>query len=63
MTGSPLSEGLDQWQTQGRVPGFRPPPPYFYTKLRPEEPKNFFLETAPPPAPLSQGLDDRLPLI
>ena len=35
-----------------------PPPPYFWTKLRPEGPKNFF-KTAPPP--LSQGLDDPPP--
>ena len=58
---------LFQWQTQGRVPGFRPPP-YFYTKLRPEEPKNFFWRLPPPPpppclrvwmtgSPLSEGLD------
>ena len=31
-------------------------PPYFWTKLRPEGPKNFFLR---PPPPLSQGLGDR----
>ena len=47
-----------------------PAPPYFSTKLRPEEPKIFFLEIALPhpylrvwttctplPPPLSQGLD------
>ena len=43
-------------------PGERPaPPPYFSTKMRPREPKNIFLETAPPPRPLSQGLNDRPP--
>ena len=44
---------------EGR-PGTPPPPapPYFETKLRPEGPKKYFLETGPP---LSEGLD--LPLI
>ena len=36
-----------------------PPPPYFWTKLRPEELKNIFLETGP--SPLSKGLDDHSP--
>ena len=47
-----------QWQIQGRGPG-GPPPPYFRTKLRPEGPKKFFLETSPPP--VSKGLVDRPP--
>ena len=39
-----------QWRTQGR--GSAPPPPYFWTKLRPRGPKKNFLETAPaPPSP------------
>ena len=38
-------------------PGEPPPPPSFFTKLRPERPKHFF-ETGPP---YSQGLDDRPP--
>ena len=33
-------------------------PPYFWTKMRPEGPKNFFWR---PALPLSQGLDDRAP--
>ena len=40
--------------------GGGPGPPYFWTKLRPEEPKKFFFSRPGPP--LSQGLDDRLPL-
>ena len=49
----------------GKGPGARPhlpPPPYFWTKLRPEGPKKVFWETAPPPAPhlISQGLDPAL---
>ena len=32
---------------------------YFFTKLRPEGPKRFFLESLPP-TPLSQGLDELL---
>ena len=40
-----------QWRIQGRGP----PPPYFWTKLRPKGPKKNFLETAAP-SPLSQGL-------
>ena len=40
-------------------PGF---PPYFSTKMRPEGPKKFILETPPPPTPppLSEGLDPPL---
>ena len=38
-------------------PGGPAPPPYCYSKLRPEGPKKFF-ETPPT---LSQGLDDRPP--
>ena len=34
-------------------------PPYFSTKMKPEEPKIMFLETAT--TPLSQGLDDQPP--
>ena len=41
---------------QGRGPGGLPPPHHFFTKMRPEGLKKFFLETVPPP---SQGLDDR----
>ena len=42
-----------------RRPG---PPRYFWTKLRPERSKKIF-KTAPPPPPLTKGLDDRpLPL-
>ena len=37
-----------------------PAPPYFSTKLRPEEPKIFFFGDRPPP-PLPKGLDDLLP--
>ena len=35
-------------------------PPHFSTKLRPEGPKKFLLR---PPPPLSQGPDDRPPLL
>ena len=48
-----LIEVYVKWRIQGRS---RPPPPYFWTKLRPEEPKKFWGGTGPP---LSQGLDDR----
>ena len=39
-------------------------PSYFWTKLRHEEPKKIFLETAPPPLPvsLSKDLDYSSPL-
>ena len=47
-----LIEVYVKWRIQGRGPG---PPPYFWTKLRPEEPKKFWGGTGPP---LSQGLDD-----
>ena len=39
--------------------GACPPPPYFWTKLRPKGPKKNF--SRPPPLPLSRGLDDRAP--
>ena len=42
--------------SRGGARGAPPPPPYFWTKLRPEEPKKFGGGTGPP---LSQGLDDR----
>ena len=35
----------------GEGPGARPPPPYFWTKMKPEWPKKGFWETAPPPPP------------
>ena len=56
----------------GEGPGGPPPPSYCLTKVRPEEPKKFFLETGPPsylrvcmtapppPPPLSEGLDPPL---
>ena len=44
---------FSQWRNQGRFPG-GPAPPYFSTKMR----KKFFWR----PPPLSQGLDDCLPL-
>ena len=47
-----------QWRIQGRGPR-APIPPYFKPKLSPEGPKKICLETAPPPTPLSKGLDDR----
>ena len=39
-----------QWRIQRRGPGNLPPlsRPYFWTKLRPEGPKNKFLEAGPP---------------
>ena len=43
----------------GKGPGRLGPPPYFWTKLRPEGPSKIFFKTAP--SPLSQGLNDRLP--
>ena len=43
------------------------PPPYFWTKVRPEGPKSFFFffqNRAPPaPSPLSEGLDPPLDTI
>ena len=54
--------GKMQWWIQGRsLGGHPPPPPYFWTKLRPEGLKNIFLETGPSPLddhspPLSLGL-------
>ena len=39
-----------------------PSPAYFWTKLRPEEPKKSFERwpsPPPPPTPLPKGLDDR----
>ena len=41
----------------GKGPG---PPPYFWTKLRPERRNKIFFKTAP--SPLSQGLNDCAPL-
>ena len=40
-----------------------PTPAYFQSKLGPEgpKPKKCFLETSPPPPPLSNGLEDRSP--
>ena len=51
-----------QWRIQGRGPG-APTPAYFQSKLGPEgpKPKKHFLETSPPPPPLSNGLEDRPP--
>ena len=43
----PHLSGVPQWRIQGRGPG-GPPPSYCLTKMRPEEPKKFFLETGPP---------------
>ena len=48
--------------SRGGVRGAHPPP-YVSTKLRPERPKKFFLETGFPPLSEGQGLDDRPPLI
>ena len=45
--------------TNSGGPGEGPAPPYFWTNLRPEGPKKYFLET--PPLPLLKGLDDRGP--
>ena len=39
-----------------------PPPPYFWTKLRPEQPKKFFWETSPP-SPYLKVWTTGLPLI
>ena len=38
------------------------PPPYFWTKLRPEGPQKIFLGGGESPPPLSKGLDDLPPL-
>ena len=58
---------------RGEVARGARPPPYFSTKMRPEGPKNIFLETPPPlylrvwmhrsptPPSLSKGLDPPLP--
>ena len=55
-----LSTVTQQWRIQERDPGDpASPPPYFWTKLRPQGPKKRLLR--PPPSPLSQGLDDRPP--
>ena len=60
---SVLSESDDSKWTAvadpGKGPGGLGPPPYFWTKLRPEGPSKIFFKTAP--SPLSQGLNDRLP--
>ena len=48
--GCQLNTNPFQWWIQGRGPGGTPPsppPPYFWTKLRPEQPKKFFSETSP----------------
>ena len=56
-----------RWRIQERGPGGpSPPPPYFWTKVRPEGPKSFFFfqDRAPPaPSPLSEGLDPPLDTI
>ena len=56
-----------QWLIQGMGPGAPSPPPLipliFQTKLRPEGPRKFFLETFPPPPqapPLFEGLNPLL---
>ena len=57
-----------QWWIQGKGPGTPSSPPpliplIFQTKLRPEGPRKFFLETFPPPPPrppLFEGLDPLL---
>ena len=57
-----------QWRIKGRGPGAPSPPPplitlIFQTKLRPEGPRKFFLETFPPPPqapPLFEGLNPLL---
>ena len=48
----------------GEGPGGPGPPPYSWTKLRPEGPKKFGGESTPlpPPAPLRKALDDCLPV-
>ena len=51
----PINRGVCKVADPGEGPGGGPTPPYFWTKLRPEEPKKFLGGTGPP---LSQGLDD-----
>ena len=53
---------INQWRIQGRGPSGLPPP-YFSTKMRPEGPKNIFLETAPPHPYLSLWMTAPPPLI
>ena len=43
---SPSQFSYSRGGSRGRA---HPLPPYFYTKLRSEEPKKFFFEAAPPP--------------
>ena len=50
----------NQWRIQGGGGAGGPAPPYFSTKMWPEGPKKNFGRPGPP---LSQGLDDRPPLI
>ena len=52
----PKIPSLIHYSLQRRIQGRPPPPPHFWTKLRPEGPKK-----RPPPTPLSQGLDNRGP--
>ena len=40
-----------------------PPPPFFFEETEARRAKNIFFQTTPSPPPLSQGLDDRAPLI
>ena len=39
------------------------PPPYFWTKLKPDGLKKIFWKTPHPPPPLFQGLDDLPPTL
>ena len=58
-----LDSWSSQWRIRGRGPG-GPGPPLFLDHLRPEGPQNFFLRLVPArPTHLSQGLDDRAPLL
>ena len=54
---------MDQFSGGSRegARGGQVPTPYFFSKMRPEEPKKFILETGAPP-PLSQCLDDHPPV-